>query len=290
MHARIRPLPALRIALAILAAPVALAPLACGDDDGPSGPVEPAPVVDEITVGAVRAGEVLVITGENLTALRSPALAGAPTQVQVLLDGSPLVPESVTATEIRVRIPLSLAPGTHTLAVRVGERTSNTVEFEVEVFTASGIYDGSSVLTFDTCELPFPVGTEREVQILVIDERPAVTFQRGELDRLTGTLAADGSFTAAFTEVEDGVEIDLQMDGELGTDGAGVPELTSHFTVELTDLETSESCRFEEDDRATRISTDTDVLRRGAGDGRSLRGLLPGRDAVSGRRLLPGRR
>lgn len=248
---------------------VLIAAAACGGDDG-GGPTAPeVPSITEIgglESGSIRAGELVVIRGTNLLAIRrSVSLAGAPTEVQVLLDGTPLQPESVTDTEIRFRIPLELAPGSHTLAVRIGGQTSNTITFNVEVFTASGLYRGEARLTFDNCEVVgVPVGAVRPIDTVVIDARPAITMRRGELAPMTGTLAPDGSFTASFTETreEQGAQlrIELRIEGQLLVD-EGEPTLSAEFTAQVTDVETSDFCRFADEDFARRISTETEFLR-----------------------------
>ncbi|MBW3665558.1 MAG: IPT/TIG domain-containing protein, partial [Actinobacteria bacterium] len=123
-------------------------------------------------------GEVVVITGRNLSG--SSAALQLAASVEILLDGRVLAPESVSATEVRVRIPLDVSPGPHTLSVRVDGRTSNSVQFTVEVFTVTGTYQGPGRIASATCNDPavqaelqqlFPPGATGEGIQAVRDRR-----------------------------------------------------------------------------------------------------------------------
>lgn len=181
---------------------------ACGGGGG--GPTAPeAPVIENLQIqGSIRAGEDLVIRGRGLSGALSPRALSAAAAVVVLLDGEALTPLSTTATEIRVRIPLDLEPGPHTLSVRVDGRTSNSVTFTVEIFTTTGTYRGPGRIALATCNDPaveaqlqqlFPPGATGEGTQAVRDERPdltmvSVNFSDNAVITGVGQIQADGTF------------------------------------------------------------------------------------------------
>lgn len=255
-----------RAVIAILAAGI----VSCGGGGG--GPTAPAaPTINN--VGSVRAGEILVITGQNLTSLNALELAQQ-ASVEVLVDSRVLTPESVTATEIRVRIPMDLTPGSHTLAVRVSGRTSNTINLTVEVFTVTGTYVGAGTIVSTTCNDPdlqeafreiFPPGfTDASVK-LVTDLRPQLRIvvpnpPEGDVE-LTGALMADGSFQATVTESLPEVQIVNTLTGQF-TFSSGEVRSQSSLTLVVTFPGTPLLCdvalTFEERRTTTNLSRQPD--------------------------------
>lgn len=193
---------------------------ACGGGGG-GGPIVPdAPVIESLDIqGSIRAGEVLVIRGRGLNDTRVPRGLSPAATVEILLDGRVLTPESATATEIRVRIPLDIAPGPHTLSVRVDGRASNSVAFTVEIFTVTGTYRGPGRIASATCNDPavqeqlreqFPPGETGTGTQAVLDERPDLTlisqdFSQPGVFEAFGRLEVEGTFHAVVEGSDDDV-------------------------------------------------------------------------------------
>ncbi len=201
-----------------------LLPACSGGGGGPSAPeTPPNPQLNSVSPNPVRAGETLIISGQNLRALQGMNLAQVQT-IEVLLDGLVISPISTSDTEIQVRVPLETTPGNHTVAIRSGGRTSNSLPFGSEIFTATGTYVAQGPVSLNSC-LDFgigePVGTVETFEVVISDDRPKATGRIGAIP-LSGTLSASGSFNMFQTEqgITSRVEGNLlAAEGEAGFSG-----------------------------------------------------------------------
>lgn len=156
---------------------------------------------------------------------------------------------AASATEIRLRIPLDVSPGPHTLIVRVDGRTSNPVEFTVDVFTVTGTFRGPGRIASATCndaaveaELQqlFPPGATGEGSQAVLDERPdltmiSVNFSETDVISAFGELNADGTFRVVVQPSDP--EIVSEKIGRFTTTGSGVAlEETNTITLTIGQL------------------------------------------------------
>jgi hypothetical protein len=120
----------------------------------------------------------------------------------VLIDGVAVTPLSVTNTEIQVQVPINVTPGNHVLRVQVDAEFSNSVPFQVEIFTVTGTYIAQGPVVLNSC-LDFgvgdPVGTPETFELAMTDSRPTLTGRIGAIP-LQGTLTSGGSFNMSRTE------------------------------------------------------------------------------------------
>lgn len=175
--------------------------VSCGGGNGgsPTEP-DPAPEILSLQPNPVRAGEDLIISGQNL----QPSVGVLPAQqgVTVLLGNRTLTPVSASSTEVVVEIPLDVAPGNHTLRVRAGNRDSGSRQLQVNIFTVTGTYAASGPQITDTCEVDdTPIGGIDNFQIAFTDNRPTLVIRIGAADPITGTLGEAGDFSGQNSEV-----------------------------------------------------------------------------------------
>ncbi|MGH7571549.1 MAG: hypothetical protein ACREMK_06865 [Gemmatimonadota bacterium] len=179
-----------------------LLPACSGGGGGPSAPeTPPSPQLNSVSPNPVRAGEALILSGQNLLAFRGMNLAQVQA-IEVLLDGRVISPISTSDTEVQIRLPLETTPGNHTVAIRAGGRTSNSLPFGSEIFTATGTYVAQGPVSLNSCldfGLGDPVGTVQTFEIVISDDRPNATGRIGAIP-LSGTLSASGSFNMSRTE------------------------------------------------------------------------------------------
>jgi hypothetical protein len=181
----------------------------------------PAPVVGSVSPNPVRAGETLIISGQNLRASQ----AGV-----VLIDGVAVVPLSGTNTEIQVQVPIQVTPGNHVLRVQVEAELSNTVSFQVEIFTVTGTYVSQGPIVLNSCGVGDPVGTVNTFEIAMIDNRPILTGRIGAIP-LQGTMTGGGSFNMSqiegdFTERLEGTMIATPQ-GDVGFSARSTTSISS---------------------------------------------------------------
>lgn len=163
--------------------------------------LSPAPVVSSVTPNPVRAGGTLIITGQSLRASQGLVLSQT---VMVLIDGVAITPVSSTNTEIQVQVPINVTPGNHVLRVQVDGEFSNSVPFQVEIFTVTGTYAAQGPVTINSCGDPFdPVNTVVTLEIAMTDGRPALTGRVGAAP-LQGTMTSGGSFEMSRSQVVSG--------------------------------------------------------------------------------------
>jgi hypothetical protein len=216
------------------------------------------PAITSVSPSSVRAGGTLTITGRNFVALARVQPAGA--ALEVLLDDQPLVPQSVTSTQVVVQIPLATDPGSHQLRLRLDEELSNTFSFQVEIFTVTGTYLLEGTVTFNDCPPGtfFPVGTEVVSNVSVTDNRPSLTIQltapgSSPGPSHPGTLITDGSFQVSLSEQggagAGGVTSTISGRFVLASNGIA----TFSGTNEIVDG--GDHCRVQVDFTATRTST-----------------------------------
>lgn len=153
------------------------------------------PVVSTVSPNPVRAGGTLIISGQNLRASQGAQTGTA------LIDGVAVTPLSSTNTEIQVQVPINVTPGNHVLRVQVNGEFSNSVPFQVEIFTVTGTYAAQGPVTINSCGDPFdPVDTVVTLEIAMTDGRPALTGRVGA-SPLQGTMTSGGSFEMSRSEV-----------------------------------------------------------------------------------------
>lgn len=184
-----------------LAVPLAFA---CGGGSGsPTDLEEPVPAIQSLDPNPARAGEELIIRGSNL---QTPAGSLQPAQgIEVLLDGRVLTPSSATDSEIVVTLPLDITPGSHTLRVRTGAgELTNTVPFQVHIFTVTGTYRAEGPRSSDTCLIDgTPIGTVEDFEVSLTDNRPTLSMRVGAF-RFNGTLGNGGDFTGQLQQMDPG--------------------------------------------------------------------------------------
>jgi hypothetical protein len=157
------------------------------------------PAITSVSPSSVRAGDILIIRGQNFTALRTLQLSG--NTPQVLIDGVTLGATSVTATELQVAVPLDLTPGNHTLRIQLDSDVSNTLNFTSEIFTATGTYGAEGPVTLNSCGFSdFPIGSRHTFEVSMTDNRPTLNARIGGITGFFGTLTPGGSFNVSQTE------------------------------------------------------------------------------------------
>jgi hypothetical protein len=109
------------------------------------------------------------------------------------------MPLSGTSTEIQVRVPIQVTPGNHVLRVQVDTELSNSVSFQVEIFTVTGTYVAQGPIVLNSCYIGDPVGTVNTFEIAMTDSRPTLTGRIGAIP-LQGTMSSGGSFNISDIE------------------------------------------------------------------------------------------
>lgn len=163
----------------------------------------PLPVIGSISPNPVRAGEILIISGQNLRGSVGVNLSQA---TVVLIDGVVVPPISETSSEIQVRVPIQVIPGNHVIRVQVGTEVSNSIPFEVHIFTVTGTYVAQGLVIINSCldfDIGDPVGTAETREIAMTDSRPTLTGRIGAT-AVQGTLTSGGAFNMSHTEVVPG--------------------------------------------------------------------------------------
>lgn len=179
------------------------------------------PRISSINPNPVRAGEEVTISGLNfLSAALSPAQAG----IEVLLDSRILSPRTSTNSEIVVRIPADVIPGSHPIRVRNGTRESRSIQLRVRIFIVTGAYQTSGPKTTDSCLIDDePIGTVSNFEVSMTDSLPTLSIRIGT-SRLNGSLDGEGNFRGQLDEFdpETGSTSTLSITGSMQTlqDGA----------------------------------------------------------------------
>lgn len=216
-------------------------PACSGGGGGPSAPeTPPTPQINSVSPNPVRAGETLIISGQNLRALQGVNLSQGE-GVEVLLDGLVIAPISTSDAEVQVRLPIETTPGNHTVRIRAGSRTSNSFPFSSEIFTATGTYLAQGPVSLNSCldfGLGEPVGTVQTFEVVITDDRPNATGRIGTIPH-SGSLSASGSFNMSHTEgtVTSRVEGNLlAAEGEAGFSGRVTLQSNALICSEITQV------------------------------------------------------